>query len=108
MDQRESNVEYMTEYLKHAIEFEKYVYVWTAALDAAQKRFGTVYNDRNRQASIRNDMSSRLASLDSVYLKKKAEEQKKYNENNSKKNKALAALLIGIFGILCNCGLSWG
>ncbi len=42
-----SSVAYMTEYLKHALEFEKHVYIWSCALDTANKNMKQLQSDNS-------------------------------------------------------------
>ena len=75
-----NSVPYMKEYLKYALEFEKYVYIWTKAMDEANARMRQVYSEKNQLESIITTASNASYS-DVVY------QQKNYNQKELSKYK---------------------
>lgn len=43
-----TNVNYMKEYLSYALEFEKYVYIWSNAMNTANSQMRNIYKNRER------------------------------------------------------------
>lgn len=86
-----SSVAYMKEYLKYAVEFEKYVYIWQRAMNEANNRMRTIYDQRSRIESTQNSTQNSLEGLDARY-----DSQQKYNEREAMryKKKQRTALII--------------
>lgn len=75
-----NSVSYMKGYLKHAVAFEKYVYIWSQAMDDANRRMKQIYSERKRLESAKAAASTRLASLDDTN-----ERQRGYKESEAAK-----------------------
>ena len=73
-----NSVSYMKDYLKHAVEFEKYVYIWSQAMDEANCRMKQIYNERKRLESTKATTKARLESLDETN-----ERQRRYKESEA-------------------------
>lgn len=74
-----NSVPYMTEYLKYALKFEKYVYIWSQALDEANARMRHVYNNRKQLMAAKKNVQNRLAVLEhSVEAEKQQHDKKSF------------------------------
>lgn len=104
----------MQEYLKYALEFEKYVYIWTGALNQADVQLQKVRNDHIRLARVLADEKSRALSAETSI---NSIESRHNNLLLQKQNKArsyhksiriikILYLIISVFMFLfgCVCG----
>lgn len=57
----------MKEYLKHALEFEKYVYVWSNAMNNANAEMKNIYAERAKLQRAYNDADISLGIMDDLY-----------------------------------------
>lgn len=58
-----TDVSFMQEYLAQAVEFEKYVYIWSNAMANANSRMRDIYSRRGKLEEIRDSSRSALDSL---------------------------------------------
>ena len=90
-----NSVSYMKGYLKHAIEFEKYVYIWSQAMDEVNSRMRQIYSERRRLENTKETARKRLTSLEDTN-----ERQRKYKESEAvryRKNAKIALILGFVF-----------
>ena len=97
----------MKEYLKHAMEFEKYVYIWTNAMNELNSRKRQIYDERRRIEVIRANTINRLNTYDDTNAR-----QRRYKEDEAERyrNKSRNALIITmvLMGILFCAGAVLG
>ena len=89
---RSNDPEFMKEYLKHAFEFEKYVYIWSQSMDEVNSRMKQIYNERRRLETTKERAKNLLISLEDTN-----EQQRKYKESEAKRyrKKAKNSLIVG-------------
>lgn len=92
----DKNISFMKEYLKYALEFEKYVYIWTNSMNIANKQMREIYSQRSKLNNIRNSAHNSLASLDERYSSQQNYKNKESARYKKNANIALAILLIDI------------
>ena len=108
---KEDNLKFMEGYLKHAMEFEKYVYIWSNAMNKANSQMKKIYSDRNSIQQNKNVALSRLSTIEAEYSEKQAEIDKKADlfdvrAKKAKKSSKVAFVLLvlivaaGILGII--------
>lgn len=68
----------MKDYLKYALEFEKYVYIWSRAMDEANCRMRQIYSERNRLKNAKETTGTQLASLNDTNQR-----QQRYKESEA-------------------------
>lgn len=102
MSVNKNSLPYMKEYLKYALEFEKYVYIWSKAMDDANYRMKQIYDNRRRLNSTKRQARNQLDSLDNA---SKEQRQSKECEAARYRKKAKIALIIGFvfFSVLPIC-----
>lgn len=97
-----NSTSYMKDYLKYALEFEKYVYIWSKAMDDANSRMKQIYDERRRLNNTKRQARNQLVSLENVN-----DEQRQLKEREAVRyrKKAKNALIIGLvfFSILPIC-----
>lgn len=98
----EQNISFMKEYLKYALEFEKYVYIWTNSMNKANKQMQEIYSRRSKLESIRNSAHNSLAALDTRYSSQQNYNSKEATRYKRNANITLVILLIDI--MLCLAG----
>ncbi len=104
-----SSVSYMKDYLKYALEFEKYVYIWSQTMNDINDRMRQLYSERKRLETIRSSTQNSLSSLDTVNNR-----QRKYKEQEAERYKRKAknsitvtiVILAVLFVIGCGIGAS--
>lgn len=73
MTSDKTDVSFMKEYLGHAVEFEKYIYIWSNAMTKANSRMRDIYSRRGELEKIRDSSKSALESLsDNIEQRKTA------------------------------------
>lgn len=92
-----NSVVYMKEYLQYAVEFEKYVYIWSKAMDEVNRRMRQIYSEKKRIENTRTSTKKSLATLEDAN-----ERQRKYKEQEmlrykKKARKALVTMLVILF-----------
>ncbi len=102
------SVAYMTAYLKYALEFEKYVYVWSSAMNDVNKRMQRIYDERRRLEGIQQNTQQALSTLEERKEKERIrceEDSKKYRQSSR------ITLSIAIVGaaiwFAIGCGIAW-
>lgn len=80
---------FMKDYLKYALEFEKYVYIWTNSMNKANEQMRSIYSRRSELENIRTSAHDSLESLDSRY-----KTQQNYNEQEAKRYKKKSHALL--------------
>ena len=68
----------MKDYLKYALEFEKYVYIWSRAMDEANCRMRQIYSERKRLKNAKETTGTQLASLNDTNQR-----QQRYKESEA-------------------------
>ncbi len=87
----------MQEYLKHALEFEKYVYIWSNAMDTVNEKKRQIYADRKQLEHTRTSIMSSLSTLDSGIDRKRKQKEKELVEAQKKVKGAYTATAIAFF-----------
>lgn len=106
MDIDKNSISYMKGYLKHAVEFEKYVYIWSRAMEDVNERMGQIYSERRKLMGAKDAIKNKLNSLDDIN-----ERQRKYKEHEAaryrKKKKNTLVTTFVILGVLffLGCGI---
>lgn len=102
-----NSVSYMKDYLKYAVEFEKYVYIWSKAMDEVNCHMRQIYNERTRLENTKTAATGRLVSLGDVN-----EQQRRYKENEAaryrKKSKNTLVVCAVLFAVLFLIGAGTG
>lgn len=107
MSDNKNNVSYMTEYLKYAVEFEKYVYVWSKALNEANLRIQRIRNEQKDFESIRLISQCKLDSLGSTDERQLKIKQQKAARYKSKARSAIIVLFVLLIILfIIGCGIS--
>lgn len=91
MSANQNSVSFMKDYLKYAIEFEKYVYIWQNAMEEANNRMRAIYERRSALEDVRTSAHNALASLDTRY-----QTQQNYNEQEANRYKKKARVFLWI------------
>lgn len=103
MSYKVSDIAYLKEYLKYAVEFEKAVYIWKMAMEKANEQMRNIHSERISLEGSTVSVQNQLTYLDNY--KSTSEEQKKL-----KKYKRAYLIAIIIFAILESitilCGLA--
>lgn len=101
-----NSVSYMKEYLKHAITFEKNVYVWSNAMRKMNARVEDIYRERAMLESDKEKASQKLKSLKSTneaLLKKNKQDAVKYKKRTKVSMTVMIVSMI-VFALL-GCGI---
>ena len=77
---RQITPEQMKQYLWHAMQFEKYVYIWTKAMDAVNTQMKGVYTERNRLKQQLNGVAAERKKIEGNFAKKSDGDQKRVKE----------------------------
>ena len=88
-----NSVSYMKEYLKYAVIFEKYVKIWSGAMDEVNVRMKQIYTERTKLEELKQNAQARLASLDSTTERQR---RSKEYEADRYRRKAKTALTVGL------------
>lgn len=88
-----SSVAYMREYLKHALEFEKYVYIWSCAMNNANSRMEKICSEKRQ---LQNKRDNAIAQLDSFDIDLAKARELKESEARRYRKRAKIALFVGI------------
>lgn len=97
-----NSVAYMHGYLKHAVEFEKYVYVWSKAMGEANSRMQQIYGERKKLEATKATVRSRLSSLDdnnARLVSYKKSEAKRYRKK-TRNSLIITVIFLALFFIL--------
>ncbi|MGN0453012.1 MAG: hypothetical protein ACI4GZ_04330 [Ruminococcus sp.] len=106
---RSNNPQYMKEYLHHALEFEKYVYIWSQSMNKANNQMRSLQSRRNNLIEDRKRAEMEINSFDIKYSEEKSKVEKKDALNKKravalkKKSRVflvLAVVIILIFAVL--------
>lgn len=108
---KEDNLKFMEGYLRHAMEFEKYVYIWSNAMNKANSQMKKIYSDRNSTQQNKNAALSRLSTIEAEYSEKQADIDRRADlfEVRAKKTKRtstvafiilILVIAAGVFGIV--------
>lgn len=87
-----NSVAYMKEYLKYALEFEKYVYIWTKAMDEANARMRQIYNEKNQLESVITTATDTRYS--DVLYQQKSFNQKELSKYKKKSKNVLTFIIV--------------
>jgi len=96
----------MKEYLKFVIEFEKYVYIWSNAMDKANERMRLIHKRRQELDRIKANSTNQLNNIDDRFAR-----QNRIKDNEAKRikksaNSARTVLIIFILiSILVGCAI---
>lgn len=97
-----TSVSYMKEYLKYALEFEKYVYIWSRSLNDANSRMKELFAERKQLETARANTIHRLNSLEDTSERNRAKKEREASYYRKKSYKTLAVSLL--FAIMFLCG----
>lgn len=89
-----SSVAYMKEYLKYAMEFEKYVYIWTRAMNEANSIKTQIYTDSQNIRAAQVASERRANTLSYSTEAERTRKEKEIEKHRKKSKKALIALAI--------------
>ncbi len=92
-----SSVAYMKDYLKYALDFEKYVYIWSTSMNNANDQMRSIYFQRNQLENIRDSAHKSIVSLDTRYSNR---QRHSANEAIRYKKKAHNSLIVLIIDLL--------
>lgn len=101
---KENNPAYMREYLRYAIEFERYVYVWSQAMDEVNGRMSRVYQERKQLEGLKVSTNNTIGSLDTVNerkLRRAKDDVSRYKKKT--KNIITAMFVIQIILFIFGC-----
>ena len=95
----------MKQYLWHAMQFEKYVYIWTKAMDAVNTQMKGIYTERDRLKQQLNRVADERQKIEGKFAKKSEGDQKRIKELEEriqicKKRRPKFLLLAILFAIL--------
>lgn len=97
MGVNKNSVAYMRTYLKYAIEFEKYVYVWANAMESSNDRMREIFDERKILESAIAHSNYRAESYNySNEQQRKQKETQKFKRNSI----CIPLIVIGIFFVL--------
>lgn len=104
---REDNLEYMREYLRYAMEFEKYVYIWSSAMDKVNSQMKKIYSERRNAQAEKNASQERLAGLEVEYSVKQADIDQKADlfDARAKKMKKTSTVAFVILMLIVAAGV---
>lgn len=83
MGTNNNSVAYMKTYLRYAAEFEKYVYIWSHAMNEANNRKKSIYDESQKLQQMQSSNENRLLGLDRSFDNKRRiidREIKKYSK----------------------------
>ena len=105
---KEDNLKFMEGYLRHAMEFEKYVYIWSNAMNKANSQMKKIYSDRNSTQQNKNAALSRLSTIEAEYSEKQAEIDKKADlfDVRAKKAKKSSKVAFVLLVLIVAAGIS--
>lgn len=106
-EMRQITPQQMKEYLWHAMQFEKYVYIWTKAMDAVNTQMKGIYTERDRMKQQLNRIAGEREKIEGKFAKKSDGDQKRIKELEERiqickkrRPKFLAlAILFGALGV---------
>ncbi len=108
MENGKNNVAYMKTYLRYALEFEKYVYVWTNSMNEANKRMRVICDKRQKLESVQRMTQYQLDSLEEQNQQeciKWEKEAKRYRKSFFIALAIAVAAAVVMFAI--GCGMGW-
>lgn len=100
MSEKSPHVSFMKDYLKHALEFEKYVYIWSNSMNKANKQMRSIYSRRSELEGIRDSAHHALESLNSGCVNKRNEPDKEIAPYKNKARITFGILIIDIIVII--------
>jgi len=71
-----NDTSYMYKYLQYVVQFEKYVYIWTNAMNSANRELQSVYDKRDRYDSAVQESISNRNSFNAEFKQNKAAKNK--------------------------------
>lgn len=89
-----NSVAYMKEYLKYAMEFEKYVYIWTRAMNEANEIKAQIYDNSQNLRVAQAANERRVNTLSYSTEAERTRKEKEIEKYGRKSKKALIALII--------------
>lgn len=95
-----NSVPFMKDYLKHALEFEKYIYIWSNSMDMADVQMQTIYTKRRKVEDEYDSVRNSLDSLDARYAVLQSLDEIQATEYKKKKKKNLLKFVVAITVIL--------
>lgn len=102
-----NSISTMKDYLKHAITFEKNVYIWTQAMDDINKRMERLFDERARLEGVKETADGSLASLNAridALRKSKERDAAKYKKRYKTALTVLFVIVTCLFLIGCGLG----
>lgn len=103
-----ADVSFMQEYLAQAVEFEKYVYIWSNAMAKANSRMRDMYSRRGKLEEIRDSSRSALDSLSDNIERRKAALGRAAKSCKKKATVALVITLVDFAICLIACFVALG
>lgn len=109
-EMRQITPQQMKEYLWHAMQFEKYVYIWTKAMDNVNTQMKGIYTERDRMKQQLNRIAGEREKIEGKFAKKSDGDQKRIKELEErikicKKRRPKFLALAILFGILAVAAL---
>ncbi len=103
-----SNVSYMKDYLKYALEFEKYVYIWSNTMNNINGRARQLYSERKHLEEVCSSANKSLSSLSEVNNRQqKIKEQEAERYKRKAKNSVIALIVILLVLFILGCGIGF-
>lgn len=97
----------MKGYLRHAITFEKNVYIWSQAMRDINKRMERLYSERARLEAVKTTATKSLASLSNsndTLQKNKVRDSAKYKKRSKTALTVMLVVMFILFGFGCGVG----
>lgn len=94
-----NSVAYMKEYLKYAVEFEKYVYIWSRAMSQANERKRQIYSDYQNIKKLQASNGNRMSRLNLSFETQRRMKERDIDQYKKKSNTALF-VLVGLLVIM--------
>ncbi len=94
MGVNQNSLSFMKDYLKYALEFEKYVYIWTNSMNKVNEQMRSIYSRRTKLEDIRTSAHNAIENLDSRYSSQQNYNAKEADRYKKKANTARMVLII--------------
>ena len=93
---RKNNPEFMKEYLKHAFEFEKLVFMWSKAVENTEYHVNDLRSQKQQLNEQKNRLESALGNVDAQVEKERQSVERTVRFYNQRKKIDRAILIISI------------
>lgn len=91
-----TNVNNMVNYLKHAMEFEKFVHIWTKSMDEVNNRMANIYRTRKQLEHTKTEKAKEQANVPQQEDRLQRQLQQESERFEKKARKALRYFITGI------------